>query len=349
MLPYWILWLVFAGGALARHASVGLKRPSWALIAATLFLALLVGLRFEVGPDWEAYKYMFHWMRFEDASSAATHGDPAFYLLMWLVHYFGFKLWGLNLICALIFAFGLFRFSVKQPNPWLAILVAVPYLVIVIGMSATRQATAIGFVLIGLSYLGDRSPVRVLFWILIGSLFHASAVILAALVGASYTKNRVQAAVLLIAAAIPAYYALFATFGEYVQRYTKQDVDSGGVGYRVAMNAIPAIVLLASRSRMFITEEQWSLWRNLAILSLLLIPALVYVESTTAIDRLSLYAVPLQILVLSRFPVSISRSPTETMVPTVAVIAYSALTLIVYLLFASHAESYLPYKFVRVW
>lgn len=45
------------------------------------------------------------------------------------------------------------RFARSQPDPWLAVLVAVPYLVIVVAMGYSRQAVAIGILLAGLGRL----------------------------------------------------------------------------------------------------------------------------------------------------------------------------------------------------
>lgn len=155
-----------------------------------------------------------------------------------------------------IFSFGLAAFCTTLPNPWLAILVAVPYLVIVIAMSALRQATAIGFILLALRGMGVKPLWKTIFWVLVASMFHASAFIVAVLIALSYIHNRIQALVLLIASALPAYYVLFSTFDEYLKRYGQHRIDSGGVAFRVAMNAIPAIILLVRGSKKFSPHGQ---------------------------------------------------------------------------------------------
>ena len=50
---------------------------------------------------------------------------------------------------AVPFTYGLFRICRQQPNPWLALVVATPFLIIVVGMGYTRQAAAMGFLMIG--------------------------------------------------------------------------------------------------------------------------------------------------------------------------------------------------------
>lgn len=349
MLPYWGLWLTFAAGALAPYRTLIGGRLTIPLMFAAVLLTVFVGLRWDVGADWLAYEFIFDRYRFVDLANAVTQTDPAFYFLVWTANDLGLNIWALNLFCAAIFIFGLLKFSLRQPNPWLALLVAIPYLVIVVGMSATRQATALGLAFYGLSLLGRRSLVHVFIWIFVGALFHASAVILAILVAASYARNRLQAVGLLLLAAAPGYYALFGAFDEYVRRYTESDVDSGGVWVRVAMNALPALLLLTFRRRFGFGADEQPVWTNLAILSLMLVPANLVIESTTVVDRLSLYATPLQLLVLSRLPQIFSRGGSGAALWTTAVVGYSGLTLAVYLLLATHAEYYLPYRFVTPW
>jgi len=70
--------------------------------------------------------------------------------LNWLAAYTQTGIYGVNLVCAAIFMIGLISFSRRQPLPWLALAVSVPFFLIVISMGTTRQATALGFVFGGL-------------------------------------------------------------------------------------------------------------------------------------------------------------------------------------------------------
>jgi hypothetical protein len=349
MVAYWALFSIFASGALFKHAAEGGRRFGILLIVAMGLLALFVGLRWEIGPDWTTYRALFRYLHDGSLREAAGQSDPGFRILVLLLQSQHAPFWVLNLICACVFSFGLARFCTELPNPWLAVLVAVPYLVIVIAMSALRQATAIGFIFLALRGMGAKPLWKSIFWVLVASLFHASAFIVAVLIALSYTRNRLQAAALLIAAAIPAYYVLFGTFDLYLKRYGAHRIDSGGVAFRVAMNAIPAIILLVGGSKAFAPRGEEAFWRNLSLLSLALIPAMLYVKSTTAIDRLSLYAVPLQILVLSAIPRQFSTSPATRIYPAMAIVAYCALTLLVYFALGTHARYYLPYEMADIW
>ena len=68
--------------------------------------------------------------------------------------------------------------------------------------------------------------------------------------------------------------------------------------------------------------------------------------SSTAVDRLALYIIPLQLVVLSRVPDAFpSRDGGRNVQLLVTIILYSAAIQFVWLTFANHAEFWLPYQF----
>jgi hypothetical protein len=168
---YWLLLAVFAIGALGEGRSAeafALANSQWrpyapapqsgprphgaALVIAALFAILIIGLRYRVGGDWDAYVELFNNARHMSFSGALNSGDPGFWALNWVAgHYVGNEVWVVNLTCAAVFGWGLFRLCSVQPRPWLAFAVAIPYLVIVVAMGYQRQAVALGFLMAGLA------------------------------------------------------------------------------------------------------------------------------------------------------------------------------------------------------
>ena len=345
MLIYASIFAAFAVGSLMsqRSRSFGHLGPGYYL---ALFITLMVvGLRWQIGPDWQAYTYVYDAAAKMDFVGAVRSHDPGFFVIAWLLATNDQPFWALNLVMAGIFLFGLIRFARTLPNPWLAITVATPYLIIVVGMNLVRQAAAMGFVFLALRHLGTKPLWRSIGWALIGSLFHASAIIVALLIGISHTKNRLVSVLVVAVSAIPMYYILFSTFDEYFQRYGDRTIDSGGVYFRLAINAVPALMLLALRGHQLVPPKEYAFWRNMAIISLLLIPLPFFVHSTTPIDRISMYAIPLQIVVLSAYPYVISK-PGHYLLNTAGVMLYSAVTLFAYFAFGTHARYFLPYHWV---
>jgi hypothetical protein len=345
MLPYWLLFMMFAAGAVAvRDQPGGATRSRPLLLFTMMLMALFIGVRFEVGPDWPTYLEIYKAASRLDFGDLVGHDDPGFYALMWLGRQLHVEIWALNLACAAIFASGLLAFARRQPNPWLAVTVAIPYLVIVVAMSGTRQATAIGFIFLGLAAFIDKKLYRFMFWVMCASLFHASALLMAVVVGLSYTRNRFQSIVLLCLAAFPAYYILSASFEVYIDRYGDTDIQSEGTIYRVMMNFIPAVYFLLNSKKFSAELHERVLWRNLALIALICVPLMLIVPSSTALDRVSLYVIPLQIYVLARIPTMLSASAKEYLVTTIGIIGLLAGVMLVYFTFSSHGEYYIPYQ-----
>jgi hypothetical protein len=67
-------------------------------------------------------------------------------------------------------------------------------------------------------------------------------------------------------------------------------------------------------------------------------------SASTAIDRLALYLIPLQIVILSRLPAYFAKSNAEKIGLTALVVAYSAVIQFVWLNYAQHADYWLPYN-----
>ena len=122
MLLYWLLFAVFATGAILSTGGdpFHTKKPSGPILLAGLFIVALVGLRFRVGADWESYDFMFSYAGYADWGRVLTLGDPGYQTLNGLVQHAGMDIWMVNLVCAAIFTWGL---GVPLPllGPWLDI------------------------------------------------------------------------------------------------------------------------------------------------------------------------------------------------------------------------------------
>ena len=178
-------------------------------------------------------------------------------LLNWFAGRNDLGVWFVNTVCGGIFSYGLIAFARSQPRPWLALAVAVPYLIIVVAMGYTRQAAAIGFVMLGLVRLGKGSFVRFALCIALAATFHKTATLLLPLAALSATKSRLWTAVWSIAA----FAVLYSTFLEknvdkLIQNYVEAEYQSEGAAIRVAMNALPAIVFLLNRSRFALDRQE---------------------------------------------------------------------------------------------
>ena len=327
---------------LIRPPIPGLRSGAFLLMFGSLVIALMIGLRYEVGADWEVYKFLFSYARFADLARVLRIGDPGYQLLNWAVQRIGAEIWAVNLVCGAIFAFGLFRFARSQPDPWLTFVVAIPYLVVVVAMGYSRQAVAIGILMAGLGALQrGASILRFAFYVAAAALFHKTAVVVLPLAIFASQRSRLLNLLAGIAGSILLYDVFLSSSVEgFVRNYIETEYNSQGAAIRVVMNLVPAVALFLFRRRLQFSPIEMRMWTYFALAAVAMPIALVVLPSTTVVDRLSLYLIPLQLAVLPRLAYLFKGRSLGRFL----VIIYAALVLFVWLNFAVHAKYWLPYR-----
>jgi hypothetical protein len=357
MWPYWVLFIVPAYWAISRlrpmpQTALLARDDRWPFVWKSIFvfLVLMIGFRHEVGGDWETYLEMLDSYTNVNVSEFGFQ-DPAFVLFNLLSVKTGLGIYLLNLLSALFFCWGLIVFCRAQPRPWLALVVAVPYLITVVAMGYTRQGVAIGIAMVAMTALGQGSILRFVLWIALAATFHKSAIILLPMAVLAKSKRRIftlfwvgVAGFVLFALMVQE--ALSFLMGGYIE----DAMQSSGAAIRVAMNAVPAALFLLLRKRFQLTPDQCSFWSWMSWSALLLVGLLMVSPSSTAVDRIALYWIPLQLFVLSRLPNALGRVNGKNLLWVLAVVAYSAAVHFVWLFYADTAFAWLPYQFYpSVW
>ena len=369
MWPYWVMFLLPSLTALgtcrsAGFRAAGLRRPrpsfDWALV--WLFITLLVGFRFEVGGDWGTYVGILNDVirHHADFVEILKNKDPSYYVLNWISAEMDWNIFGVNLIGAAIFAFGLVVFCQRQPLPWLALAVSIPYLVIVVGMGYTRQSVALGLEMLGLVSLSNKSTLKFVIWVALAATFHRSAVLLLPIAALARSENRyLSIAWAAVSSAIFFYLLLAHETDKLLAAYVDSSIQSQGAAVRLLMNALPACILLRWRSRFLFSEFETSLWWWLAVVSLGMLGLfLVYPTASTAFDRMALYMLPLQLVVFARLPFIFgakhqkARGSTTRLTAgknvqllTAGTLLYYGLVQFVWLNFANNSHAWVPYQF----
>lgn len=346
MTPYLLLFLV--AGAFALQVGSGYRERVNFGLGVVVVLALMIGLRHEVGGDWFNYQRHYDAMVGQPFNAVLAHGEPGYALMNWASAQLDWEQYGTNLFCAIFFSIGLWRFCLAQPSPWLALAVALPYLVLVVAMGYTRQGVAIGFAMLALLALEKKSFFKFATWIVCAALFHKTAVVLLALgifVSSGGWWWRLPA---MFVIAYVAYGSLLAdSIDGYLQNYEEAGYASSGAAIRVAMNVLPAIVFLRWRKHFMLPPVQLQIWTLLALVSLAMVLALLLASSSTAVDRIALYLIPVQLFVWSRVPLVWAE---KHRLIRRSVVAYSLTVMLVWLFFADHSYAWLPYQFYpMVW
>lgn len=351
MLTYLLLLALLAALTLFRWgpplSPMGyISTTRWSLGVMAVLLVGVMGLRHEVGGDWNAYLNYLESMQGESFRTLLTTNEPGYLLLNWL----GANVWGgiytVNTLSAALLVWGLVAFSRCQPRPLLAMLVALPYLLMVVGMGYTRQSVAIGLVMLAMAAVFHGRVWRYIAWVMLAVLFHKTAVVMLPFALFALRRNKLLYGMLMVLAG-GLLTTLFLPYVDYfVRGYVANDYESGGALVRLLMTVGPALVFLLYRRRFGFSIPVQSFWAALSWASVVLLLLLLWFpENSTAIDRLALYWLPLQLMVLSHLPGIWVFKGLGRSFGTLMVAAYSVLLMLGWLLFATHAHAWLPYQF----
>ena len=337
MLVYWLLYFI------PVTISFFSKRRSNILFFFVGFLLIFfIGFRFEVGGDWPSYIRHYNEMENISLLDAIKKGDPGHRFLNWIMYQWDMGVYGVNFIYAIIFVWGLIRFSKSQPYPWIAITVAIPYLVIVVAMGYSRQGVAIGLFLLAITYLDKGKFKTYTFLILFAALFHKTALLLLPLGIFLYGKGKIIRILMIIPIAYGAWDLLLAKEQNALwQTYVEAQMQSQGAMIRVVMNLFPSLLFFYYKKEWKRYFNDYNFWYWIALGSVLSV-GLVSLSST-AVDRIALYFIPIQLVVFSRLAFLARKQLNPSLVKILIIIFY-LLILLVWLVFASHAHNWLPYQ-----
>jgi hypothetical protein len=116
---------------------------------------------------------------------------------------------------------------------------------------------------------------------------------------------------------------------------------SDGALVRVFMNSVSAIIFFIYREKFKKTFHDEKLWFFVSVVSILMFP-LAFYYSTFA-DRIAIYFLPLQMVVLSRIPILIASRYYRTLFVLGVLLLYTA-ALFVWLNFGNFSRLWLPYQ-----
>jgi len=313
-----------------------------------LFLVIIIGFRFEIGGDWfgyiDNYKSLANSTFYDALVVQSWSGDYGYEALHWISWNYFNGVYFTNLVCAVIYILGLFKLSRRLPFPWLSLVIASSYLTLVVAMGYTRQAAAIGFIMMGIVSLLDKKSKAFFIHILMAALFHKTALFFMP-VGFlySYRLSSIWNLFVFFSISLLSFLVLLGSHIESMLYHyvTNSLFSSAGAQYRIMMNVIPALMF-------FLYYEKWRfkygdnrLWIITSLLSIALL-LFSFVSSTTA-DRLSLYFIPTQMIILVRIASLIDNNFNRLIYIVFLLIVYFTV-MFVWLFFGIHSEFWLPYQ-----
>ena len=194
-------------------------------------------------------------------------------------------------------------FTRTLSRSWLALTIAVPYMLIVVAMGYVRQRVALGLIMTGLAWLQRGNYLRYLVWVLIAGTFHKSAIVMVPFALLFLERNRIFQILMVGLMCLAGFvWLLKDSIGHFFSLYLEAGYASDGSFVRLLMTLVPALIfLILFRSFNFSTVQK-KIWFWMSIFAILLFAILFFSPSSTAVDRIALYLLPLQLVVFASLP-----------------------------------------------
>jgi hypothetical protein len=339
MIPYFAMIAIPSVFALA-----GVRRRGFLLLLMFILFWLFVGFRFRVGADWNNYVYIYSVAKLNSLSRAIFHREPGFETLMWLGHQLGGGMILVNAVSGLVFCLGLFAIARRCAEPYLALVVAFPLLVVAFAMSATRQSLALGIIFYLFATWEKRTTVTRAAFVFFATLFHFSSLfvlVFIALAARVPLATRLVATGFLVALIALVIYFAPETATSYSDLYLgARKLTAPGAWVQIGAVAAAALVYFIYRTPWREAIGENPLYHNLAIAALLAVP-MIYVSSVGAY-RFALFFWPMAMYVWGGLPAMIDRSEARLLYRICIILAFAVL-LWGWLTFANNSWGWIPY------
>lgn len=341
MVPY---LLMFAVPGL--YALTGTRRTKYIFWSVGFLYWLMIGFRYQIGMDWNNYYYKYLYEVNHSLTQALFNREPGYQILNWMGHATGGGLILVDAIAGMTFCVGYFCVAKRCREPFLAIAVGTPLLVVAFAMSGLRQSISLGIIFYLFATWEQRTTVARAAIVLFATLFHFSAIFVLIFVAAASNFSLVirSAASILVAAFVLAVIKLAPESMEaYSHLYVSGENKMSAPGAVIHVGALtaPGLIYLLLRKKWAEVNGHSQLYFYLALASLVMMPGILI--SSVAAYRFALYFWPMAMYVWSGLPALI-ESGTERALYRFFLIVGSFAILVGWLLFANNSAAWLPYQ-----
>ena len=353
MFAYWFLLSLFGFAALNENYRMKIKTNFLNLGVSLYFwvfiLTLFVGFKDNVGTDWFPYLRLFNKLSeislFEIFSNKSYSENISYSVLMWLSSKLNLGIYGVNLFLGFIFSLSLVIFCNHFPRPYLGLLVSFPFIVIVVGMGYGRQGVALAFLMLALLNIYNNKKLLFTLLILIGSTFHQSLIMFLPFLVLSFNYNKF-ALILLSIVLFPIIYIFYFQnyFQEMINLYIVSNYESKGALIRLLLNLIPSIIFILFKNEFKINNIEKNTWLIFSILNIILFILYFFITGSAALDRISIYLTPIQIVVFTYLPEILSKKRYLNKLIVFNIVLFYVIILYVWINFSVNSVNWIPYK-----
>lgn len=282
----------------------------------SILLFVFAAFRYEVGCDWVSYFRILdlHTDSINNYNKnykiADIYHEPGFWVLNAFVANLGGSVIFINIATSAIFFLGLSSLAKRTPDPLFFLICSFPILILNMPMSAIRQAAAIGLLCFAFGAFIDQRPLRFMTFVILASMFHASAIIFIALftfIGNLHGKKNYAIGLILSLPGV-AVIVMSRTVDFYIERYSTNIAQASGAQMRTLLISLTGIVALIFLRRRWqrIFPNNYRLVMISSFIMICLFP-LSFIDSIVA-DRIGYYFIPIQLIILTSAPFILKRN-----------------------------------------
>jgi EpsG family len=319
-------------------------RPFFYLVALVYFL--MVGFRFQVGMDWNNYLLIYDYWHNVSLGKNLAQREPGYGALMWIAGQLGSGMVLVDAVSGAVFTLGLFAVAKRCREPFIAICIATPLLVVASAMSSVRQAIAQGILFYLMATWYQRNTLTRTLLVFLAAAFHFSAIFMLIFVSlAAKVPAVVRVGGAIFVGAIVLATISFApdAMEHYSNLYVgpSAKLTAPGAIVETGVVAAAAVLFFAVRPLWDAVYEDNPLYRNMAWASLLSLPAILI--SSVGAYRFVLYFYPMAMTYYSGAP-GLIRSGVGRLWYRMAIVAASFAMLVGWLMLGNNSVPWVPYK-----
>jgi hypothetical protein len=288
--------------ALVRYGV--LRNQIYFVLIFSLFV--FSAFRYQVGCDWYGYHYYWLHTSIDDVSRFSFTSEPIFSTILIYIRYMDWPYPIINVISSAIFFLGVNVLARRQPDRLAYLVLLFPILIINMPMSGIRQGAAIGILCIAFTKFIDQRPLHFVFWLIIATGFHVSAIMFMLLVPFSAGRFSIKRIILAICLALPgmALLAYSIAIEKLIFRYigNSETTDAAGAFFRVGILTLTALYfLIFLRKKWLRTYPQDYNLVLIGVIGMVLVIFLMPISGVIA-DRTAYYFVTIQTIIFARIP-----------------------------------------------
>ena len=338
-----------------------LIKNKYFLSLISLFFIVFIGLRHEIGCDWNTYKEMFEKYNSLNLLEIIKRNLFGAQKLEELGHIFLTKIshniYFLNLIYSILFSIPLFYFCSKLKRKYFSLLISYPYYIVVIGMGPIRQAACTSFLMLSILYISNKKYYKHFFLTIISLLIHQFSILFNGLILSSLIikirKIKLSTLNIFIMIVISLIFliclpSIINKIYIYFAYYKKIDPNGGMIVSPAKsailiwiMNFITSFKFLKNKNNFNLNNNLKNIFTTFSIVEIIILP-IVLLQSVIGY-RLLLYLFPSSIYITSLIPeLNFLNIKKQYMLNIIISLAF--ISLIIWLKFAFHASCWVPYK-----